>query len=128
MNLAAKILFRTLRAILGPVVLLGEAVTAPKGVLRQPEEQQRVDEQCKGLALYQFKTCPFCVKVRKEMRRLSLNIELRDARGDEQHRAALLAGGGEIKAPCLKITDDQGNSQWMYESADIIQYLRKRFA
>lgn len=127
MKWTIKLFFRTLRAVIGPFVLLNEAITAPKGVLRQPEEQQRVNDQCKKLALYQFKTCPFCVKVRQEMRRLSLDIELCDAREDEQ-RAALLQGGGQIKVPCLKITDEQGNSQWMYESSDIIQYLRKRFS
>lgn len=128
MKWTIKLFFRTLRAVIGPFVLLNEAITAPKGVLRQPEEQQRVNDQCKKLALYQFKTCPFCVKVRQEMRRLSLDIELCDAREDEQQRAALLQGGGQIKVPCLKITDEQGNSQWMYESSDIIQYLRKRFS
>lgn len=56
---------------------------------------------------------PFCIKVRQEMRRLSLDIELRDAKNDPQHRAALLQGGGTVKVPCLRITDARGNSQWM---------------
>ena len=123
-----KIFFRSLRVVIGPFILLWEMVTTPKGVVRQPEEQRQVDLQCRGLILYQFRTCPFCIKVRREIRRLSLNIELRDAHTDQQNREALLQGGGQIKVPCLKITDEQGNSQWMYESADIIQYLRERFA
>jgi glutaredoxin len=123
-----KIFFRSLRVVIGPFILLWEIVTTPKGIVRRPEEQRQVDLQCQGLALYQFRTCPFCVKVRKEISRLSLNIELRDARKDQQNRAALLQGGGQIKVPCLKITDEQGNSQWMYESADIIRYLHERFA
>ena len=65
--------------------------------------------------------------LRREISRLSLDVELRDAKGDPQHREALLQGGGAIKVPCLRITDEQGNSQWMYESADIIQYLHERF-
>jgi glutaredoxin len=128
MKWAFKIFFHSLRVVIGPFILLGEIVTTPKGVVRQPEEQRQVDLQCRGLALYQFRTCPFCVKVRREISRLSLNIELRDARKDQQNRAALLQGGGQIKVPCLKITDEQGNSQWMYESADIIRYLHERFA
>ena len=123
-----KIFFRSLRVVIGPVILLWEIVTTPKGVVRQPEAQRQVDQQCRGLILYQFRTCPFCIKVRREIRRLSLNIELRDAQKDQQNREALLQGGGQIKVPCLKITDEQGNSQWMYESADIIQYLHERFA
>jgi glutaredoxin len=122
-----KIVFKTLRLVIGPLLLLWEKVTTPKGIVRTPEEQQRIDQQCRNLALYQFKTCPFCMKVRQEIRRLSLNIELRDARNDSNNRQALLQGGGEVKVPCLKITDEQGNSQWMYESSDIIQYLQQRF-
>ena len=128
MKWVIKIFFRSLRVVIGPVILLLEIVTTPKGVVRQPEEQRQVDQQCRGLILYQFRTCPFCIKVRREIRRLSLNIELRDAQKDQQNREALLQGGGQIKVPCLKITDEQGNSQWMYESADIIQYLHERFA
>ncbi|TCV89032.1 glutaredoxin family protein [Sulfurirhabdus autotrophica] len=123
-----RMFFKTLRLILTPIMLLWEVLSTPKGIVRQPELQQKIDLQSQQLALYQFKTCPFCIKVRKEMRRLSLNIELRDAQKDPQHREALLQGGGKVKTPCLRITDEQGKSQWMYESADIIQYLQKRFA
>lgn len=122
-----KIFFKTLRLVLGPLLLLWEKMTTPKGIVRPVEEQQRIDQQCRNLALYQFKTCPFCMKVRREIHRLSLNIELRDAKNDPNNRQALLQGGGEVKVPCLKITDEQGNNQWMYESADIIQYLQQRF-
>lgn len=128
MKFVIRTFFKTLRLVLGPFILLWEMVTTPKGIVRPVEQQQEIDLQCRGLALYQFKTCPFCIKVRRVMRALSLNIELRDAQHDPQHRAALLQGGGQIKTPCLRITDAQGNSQWMYESDDIIRYLRQRFA
>ncbi len=120
--------FKTLRFALGPVVLVGERLTRPKGIVRPLEQQQQVDAQCRNLALYQFKTCPFCVKVRRSMRRLSLTIELRDAQHDPRHREALLQGGGKIKTPCLRIADAQGHIQWMYESDDIIRYLNQHFA
>ena len=123
-----RIFFRTLRIVLGPFILLWEKISSPKGVVRPPEAQRQTDQQCRSLALYQFKTCPFCIKVRHEIKRLSLNIELRDAQHDAQNRAALLQGGGRVQTPCLRITDAQGNSQWLYESADIVQYLHKRFA
>lgn len=123
-----RIFFKTLRIVLGPFILLWEIVATPKGIIRQPEEQQQVDRQSRHLVVYQFKTCPYCIKVRREIRRLSLNIELRDAKKNPLDRADLLQGGGQIKVPCLKITDGQGHSQWMYESSDIIQYLHQRFA
>lgn len=122
-----RIFFKTLRIVLGPFVLLWEKLTTPKGVIRPAQAQQQVDQQCRSLALYQFKTCPFCIKVRREIKRLSLNIELRDAQFEAENRTALLQGGGKAQTPCLRITDEQGNSQWMYESSAIIQYLHKRF-
>ncbi len=123
-----RIFFRTLRIVIGPFILLWEALSTPKGLVRPAEQQQQIDRQTQNLALYQFKTCPFCIKVRREIRRLSLNIELRDAQRHAQNREDLLQGGGKVTTPCLKITDEHGNTQWMYESADIIQYLRRRFA
>jgi glutaredoxin len=128
MKFIVRTFFRTLRLVLTPLMLAGEKLTTPQGIVRPAEAQQKVDQECRNLALYQFKSCPFCIKVRKEISRLSLNIELRDAQRDPEHREALLQGGGKIQTPCLRITDDQGNSRWMYESGDIIQYLQQRFS
>jgi glutaredoxin len=120
--------FRILRAVLGPFMLLKERLTQPRGVVRDPALQTTVNLQCQNLALYQFSTCPFCIKVRQEMRRLSLPIQQRDAQHDAAHRAELLQGSGATKVPCLKITDASGQSQWLTDSAAIIAYLRGRFA
>lgn len=121
--------FRLLRLVLTPFMLISEKLTTPKAeVNRTPEQQAAVDKETARLALYQFKACPFCVKVRKEMARLGLDIELRDAQHDQQHREALRNGGGKVKTPCLLITDDQGNEQWMYESEDIKTWLNRQFA
>ena len=122
-----RFFFRTLRAVLGPVMLLKENLTRPKGVVRIQAAQDKVNRQCKSLTLYQYQTCPFCIKVRQEMSRLSLNIERIDAQPEGLHRQALLKGGGQAKVPCLKITDKAGRSQWLYESDKIIAYLRERF-
>ena len=123
-----KIFFKTLRLVLMPFMLLWAKLATPKGIARSAEAQQQVDQQCKKLALYHFKTCPFCIKVRHEMARLSLPIALRDAQHDTKHRDDLLNGGGKIQTPCLQITDDRGNVQWLYESNDIIKYLQQRFS
>jgi glutaredoxin len=120
--------FKTVRAVLGPFMLLKERLTQPRGVVREPALQTTVNLQCQNLALYQFSTCPFCIKVRQEMRRLSLPIEQRDAQHNAAHRAELQQGSGATKVPCLKITDAAGQSQWLTDSAAIIGYLRGRFA
>jgi glutaredoxin len=123
-----RIFFRTLRLALMPFMLLWAKLAMPKGMVRSAEAQRQIDLECSQLALYHFKTCPFCIKVRHEMGRLSLPITLRDAQHTPEHRDALLQGGGKIQTPCLRITDAQGQVQWMYESGDIIKYLRQRFA
>ena len=119
-----RLFFRTLRVALGPVMLLKERLTQPKGVVRAPAQQQAVDAACGQLALYQFATCPFCIKVRQEMRRLSLPIDKRDAQHEDPHRDALLAGSGATKVPCLQITDGAGQTQWLTDSQAIIAYIK----
>lgn len=123
-----KIFFKTIRLIIGPIILFIDKVTTPKGIQRPQEEQQKIDAEVSNLVLYQFQTCPFCIKVKRHNKRLSLNIETRDAQHNSVYREELLNGGGEIKVPCLKIIDEKGNDRWMYESDDIVQYLQNRFA
>lgn len=116
-----------IRWILGRLILLVDALTSPRGIKRPREAQALLDRHTASLTLYQFKACPFCVKVRRYLRRHTLNIETRDAKADPQHRTALLEGGGKIKVPCLRIEDEQGRSQWLYESSEIIRYLEQRY-
>ena len=120
--------FKALRLVLGPVMLLKERLTSPEGLQRDAAAQAAVDLQCQNLALYQFSTCPFCIKVRQEMRRLSLPIEKRDAQHNVANRDELLQGSGATKVPCLKIIDANGQTQWLQDSAAIVTYLRARFA
>ncbi|PYE35572.1 glutaredoxin [Idiomarina fontislapidosi] len=127
MRILIRYFFRLVRLILTPFMLIMEKLTTPKGIERTEAAQAEVDEACKALSLYQFKTCPFCIKVRKEMARLNLPIELRDAQHNEQHRATLAEQGGRVKVPCLRIADNNEADRWMYESDDIIAYLRERF-
>ncbi len=128
MKTVIRAFFKTLRVVIGPFLLLGEYLARPKGLYRPPEIQGQVDQQCRDLVLYQYKTCPFCIKVRQEMRRLSLNIKGLDAQHEGENRSTLINGGGKAKVPCLKITDQAGKTQWLYESGAIITYLRGRFA
>ena len=128
MKIIIRTFFKTLRVILGPVMLLKEKLTQPKGIVRLQASQQSADLQCQSLALYQYKTCPFCMKVRHEIGRLSLNIQHIDAQPPGADREALTREGGQTKVPCLKITDAAGNNQWLYDSEKIVGYLRGRFA
>lgn len=122
-----RLFFRTLRVVLGPFMVLFETISRPKPVQRPPAQQAQVDADCRSLVLYQFKTCPFCIKVRKEMHRLALPIEKRDAQHNAANKADLLAGSGRDQVPCLKVTDAQGQVQWIKDSGAIISYLNQRF-
>ena len=117
-----------IRWILGTLILSVNWLTTPRGVKRNPAEQAAIDSQTSALTLYQYKACPFCVKVRRAIRRQSLNIETRDVKRSETAKGELLAGGGDLKVPCLRIDNGQGQVQWMYESGNIIEYLQNSFA
>ena len=119
-------IMRLIRWPIGRLILLLDYLTSPKPPQRDPAEQARLDEQTRKLALYQFVACPFCVKTRRALRRLGLNIELRDAQNDPQWRRRLSEDGGRLQVPCLYIPSADGG-RWLYESSDIITYLEDRF-
>lgn len=113
--------------IVGRIILTLDFLTTPRSVKRSTEQQSAINAETQSLTLYQFHACPFCVKVRRIMKRHGLNIETRDANRNEQFKQELLTGGGKLQVPCLRI-EQEGNVQWMYESSDIVAYLEGRFA
>ena len=119
-------ILKTLREGLGRLIVFINFITKPKQIIRTDAAQKLVDKEVEGLSLYQFYACPFCIRTRRAIHALNIKIELRDAQNDPQYRQELLAEGGEIKVPCLRI-EEKGQIIWMYESADIIAYLNKRF-
>ena len=119
-------LVKFMREGLGKLIAGGSVLTQGKAMTRTEDEQAYVNAACENLALYQFQSCPFCVKVRRQIHKLNLPIELRDAKNNEQFRNELAENGGRIKVPCLRI-EEEGDVQWMYESDDINAYLHQRF-
>ncbi|UVJ42767.1 glutathione S-transferase N-terminal domain-containing protein [Pseudomonas sp. LS1212] len=118
---------KALRVGLGQLIVFIDFITRPRKQQRSAAAQQQVEQAAKGLTLYQFHACPFCVKTRRTLHRLNVPVTLRDARNSEQDRQTLLSEGGKIKVPCLRI-EENGQTTWMYESKVIIDYLQKRFA
>jgi len=121
-------IWNLIRWPLGQLILLVDFLTSPTAPRRAPYEQAKIDQATRGMALYQFRACPFCVKTRRAMKRLGLNIELRDARNDPKWRRQLLDEGGRLQVPCLYIPEASDEAQWLYESGDIIAYLEQRFS
>lgn len=120
-------LVKLLRNGIGGLWQLGDLITRPAKMKRSAEAQAKVDAACSELSLYQLPRCPFCIKVRRNMHKLNLPIELRNVSPGSPFRNELEAGGGRVKSPCLRITEN-GEVRWMYESNDIIAYLTERFA
>jgi len=119
---------KLIRWVLGRIILFFDALTRPKPLQRPAGEQVKVDAVTPQMALYQYLACPFCVKVRRQMRRLNLNIEIRDAKGDSENKQQLLEQGGKLQVPCLRVEEPGKPVQWLYESNAINDYLAQRFA
>ncbi|MGB1262648.1 MAG: glutaredoxin family protein [Cognaticolwellia sp.] len=110
---------------IGRLILLLNFIFSPRAPKRSQALQQAVDSSTAHLNLYQLPACPFCVKTRRAMKRLGLNIELKNINQNEQYREELIREGGKRTVPCLKITNEDQSVTWMYESGDIINYLAK---
>lgn len=73
------------------------------------------------LRLYYLPTCPFCQKVLSFMNKNGILIEMLSTT-EAPNRDYLLASGGKNQVPCLFIGE-----RALYESDDIIAYLKQRF-
>ena len=118
---------KVIRWILGQIILVLDFLTSPKAIIREAAAQKAIDDVTATMSMYQFKTCPFCVKVRRELKRHALHIELRDAKNDAELKAELVREGGRHKVPCLRIAKPDQSVEWLYESNDIIAYLNSQF-
>ncbi len=89
------------------------------------------------LTLYISPFCPYCHRVTNALAELGFdaNIKAGDAGGitlkntfmNRQATAELRQGGGKSTVPCLRI-DNNGEVQWLYESLDIVAFLRANLA
>jgi len=122
-----KYIFYPIHLVIGSIIRLIDVLTSPKSITRNPDQQKLIDEACKNLTLYFYPACPFCIRVKRNMKRLNLPIRKIDPRKDSHAMQLLENEGGKVQVPCLQITGQDGKSQWMYESADINSYLEQQF-
>ncbi len=83
-------------------------------------------DDTQGLTLYEYFTCPFCYMTLRAILQLGLEIERRDILKNSDYKQELIEGGGKSQVPCLRIENNK-QVAWMYESAEIIGYLKGRF-
>lgn len=68
--------------------------------------------------LYYKKSCPYCVRVLRFLESNGITLDLRDTM-QPGNQNDLIRIGGKKQVPCLVI-----NGRALYESEDIISYLR----
>jgi glutaredoxin len=79
------------------------------------------------LALYFMPSCPFCWNVLDVIKRLGLNVEMRDVTADRARRDELMKARGRPTVPVLQIRSPGGEERWMPESQDIVHYLQSTY-
>lgn len=118
---------KAIRWALAKVILTLDWFFAPRAKLRSESERARIQKAASGLFLYQFAGCPFCVKVRRFLKAEGVELPLCDATR-QPSRQELVVGGGRLQVPCLKIVRSEAPVEWLYESGDIISYLKRELA
>ena len=78
-----------------------------------------------SLELYYYPECPYCQKVLWALDELGAAsvIELKNIHADSKACQTLIEVGGKRQVPCLFI-----DGAPLYESDDIVEWLRRRFA
>lgn len=76
------------------------------------------------LLLYYKPTCPYCQRVLEANETIKAPLELRNVSADQTFFAELLEKGGKRQVPFLHDTERNVS---MYESLDIIEYLRQNY-
>tara|TARA_Y100001936_G_C15888611_1_gene566737 strand:- start:104 stop:475 length:372 start_codon:yes stop_codon:yes gene_type:complete len=112
-----------IRFILGRIILFFDWLTSPKPLSISQEEKSKIDSITASMIMYEFKACPFCVRVRRFMKKNNISIETKDARKNKEYANELINGGGKLQVPCLYIQEEGKAPTWLYESKDIINFL-----
>ncbi|HZO12601.1 MAG TPA: glutathione S-transferase N-terminal domain-containing protein [Polyangiaceae bacterium] len=84
----------------------------------------RKEQPAKMLELYNMEASPYCRKVREELCELDLDYHVKNVAKRSTRRPQLVDRGGKMMVPYLV---DPNTTSEMYESDDIIAYLKKTY-
>ena len=101
-----------IRFILGRIILFLDWLTSPRPNKISRTELDAIQNKVKNMTIYEFRACPFCVRVRRFMKKNNIIINTKDARRSKVFAQELIDGGGKLQVPCLKI-GDSNNSEWL---------------
>ena len=95
-----------IRFILGRIILFLDWLTSPRPNKISRTELDAIHNKVKNMTIYEFRACPFCVRVRRFMKKNNINITQRML--EEVFLTEFIDGGGKLQVPCLK-TGDSNN-------------------
>ena len=78
--------------------------------------------------LFQDPWCPFCGRVTRFLESNQYSLPMRDVARDREAYRELVEGGGRGTVPCLRIQEEDESFRWLYESIDIINFLKVELA
>ena len=76
------------------------------------------------LTLYHFDSCPYCLRVRRALADLELEVELKNIHTDPSAHEELYRAMGRGTVPVLRIHEED---RWLPESGDIVAFLYEAF-
>jgi glutaredoxin len=85
-------------------------------------DKNNAEAKMSNLELYYLPTCPYCLKVLGFIEKNGIAIELK-CTSEPENQEKLLQVGKKNQVPCLFIDGSP-----LYESDDIIAYLKQKFA
>jgi glutaredoxin len=75
-----------------------------------------------GPILYHRQLCPHCARIKRAIRDLGLEVEMRDVLFSRRNREALRQVAGQVRVPCFIISGIV-----VREAEEIEKFLRLRF-
>lgn len=116
---------KILRFILGRIILFVDFIVPvdSKKHLKK-EEKKHFKELTEKWKIYEFKACPFCVRVRRYLKSRGIFIQTINAK-NEQNKEELSSKGGKGKVPCLFYIQDE-KEYWLYESKSIMSFIEEK--
>ena len=63
------------------------------------------------------------MRVKSFLSTQGIEIPMRNTVMDTSAYRELVTGGGRATVPCLRIEQDDGRIEWLYESLDIMRYI-----
>lgn len=59
------------------------------------------------------------------MKVMGIEVECKNILSNPTYKTELINGGGKKQVPCIRIQEN-GSERWLYESSDIIKYMKQQ--